>query len=346
MSASEIHISRRGAVGHILLDRPKALNAVTLSMVRAITGALDAWEHDAAVRCIVVEAVGEKDFSAGGDIRQLYEQGRVGAHDAQLEFWREEYVLNERIRSYPKPYVALVDGIVMGGGVGVSLHASHRIAGDRFAFAMPEVGIGFFPDVGATYLLPRLPGRAGAYLALTGSRAKTGDAVALGLVDAYVPSAQISALSAALAESGDANSVIAKFRASAPDASLPTHRDVIDHCFDAATVADILQRLDADGRDFAIAAARTIRDKSPTSLAIALRQMQVGADLSMKEAMQTEFRIVSRLCRGNEFLEGIRATIIDKDGAPLWQPSTIDAVKTIDIDRYFAPLGRDELVFG
>ncbi len=345
MSAPEIHISRRGAIGHILLDRPKALNAVTLTMVRAIAQALDAWRDDAAVKAVVVEAVGDKAFSAGGDIRQLYDQGRAGEHDAQLAFWREEYVLNEQIRAYPKPYVALVDGIVMGGGVGISLHGSHRIAGDRFAFAMPEVGIGFFPDVGATFLLPRLPGRTGAYLALTGARLKTGDAVALGLADAYVPSADMSAFSAALAESDDVDGAIAKFRAAPPDALLTTHREIIDRCFDGKTVVDILAKLDADGSDFARATAKTMSGKSPTSLAIALRQMQVGGALDMREAMRTEFRIVSRLCRGHEFLEGIRATIIDKDGAPRWQPAVIDVVKASDIDAYFAPLPRDELTF-
>ena len=341
----EIHVSRRGAIGHILLDRPKALNAVTLTMVRAISWALDEWRADAAVKAVVVEAVGEKAFSAGGDIRQLYEQGRAGDHNAQLEFWREEYILNERIRAYPKPYVALVDGMVMGGGVGISLHGSHRIAGDRFAFAMPEVGIGFFPDVGATFLLPRLPGRMGIYLAMTGARAKTGDAIALGLADAHVPSADMSAFSESLTEAGDVEGSIARFRAPPPDAHLMAHRDVIDRCFEGEAVADILSKLDADGSDFARATAKTMREKSPTSLAIALRQMQAGGSLGMRDAMRTEFRIVSRLCRGHEFLEGIRATIIDKDGAPRWQPASMEAIRPSDIDGYFAPLDTDELTF-
>ena len=344
MAEPEIQISRRGASGHILLDRPAALNAITLTMVRAIAHALDTWEHDQDVRCIVVEAAGERAFSAGGDIRQLYEQGRAGDHAGQLAFWREEYLLNCRIKEYPKPYIALIDGIVMGGGVGVSLHGSHRVAGDRMTFAMPEVGIGFFPDVGATYFLPRLPDATGTYLALTGARIKTGDAVSLGLADAYVPSGQLKALAQALADSGDVESTIARFRETPPAASLAQHRAVVDRCFAASTVGGILERLDADGSDFARAAAKAIREKSPTSLAIALRQMQLGKSLDMPEAMLTEFRIVSRVCRGTDFLEGVRATIIDKDMNPRWQPADIEAVTEADVDAYFAPLGEDELM--
>lgn len=344
MAEPEIQISRRGASGHILLDRPAALNAITLTMVRAIAHALDAWEHDDAVRCIVVEAAGERAFSAGGDIRHLYEQGRAGDHAGQLAFWREEYLLNCRIRDYPKPYVALIDGIVMGGGAGVSLHGSHRIAGDRMTFAMPEVGIGFFPDIGATYFLPRLPDATGTYLALTGARIKTGDAVALGLADAYVPSGKIKALATALAESGDVEGVLAKFRETAPAGPLAQHGDVVGRCFAAPTMMEILERLDADGSDFAQAAAKAIREKSPTSLGIALRQMQLGKDLDMVDAMRTEFRIVSRVCRGADFLEGVRATIIDKDMSPRWRPAEIEAVTEADIDAYFAPLGKDELM--
>lgn len=344
MSVPELHISKRGKTGHILLDRPQALNAITLNMVRVIARALDVWEHDPDVHCVVVEAAGDKAFSAGGDIRQLYEQGRAGDHDAQIAFWREEYVLNARIHSYPKPYVAIVDGMVMGGGVGVSLHGSHRVAGNRFQFAMPEVGIGFFPDVGATYLLPRLPSHFGTYLALTGARAKAGDALALDLANHYVPSDALKNLATALADSGDPDDVLSQYRRPPPPSALAQQRALVEHCFNDATPQAILDRLDADGSDFATTTARTIRQKSPTSLAIALRQMHVGGSLDMREAMRTEFRIVARLCRGSEFLEGIRATIIDKDGAPHWRPASLDAITSGDIDRYFAPLDK-ELAF-
>lgn len=339
----EIQCARRGAVGHILLNRPAALNAVTLTMVRAISRALDAWENDPAIACVVVEAAGDRAFSAGGDIRHLYEQGKAGDHEGQLAFWREEYILNHRIKTYPKPYVALIDGIVMGGGVGVSIHGSHRVAGDRFAFAMPEVGIGFFPDVGATYFLPRLLGEIGTYLALTGARAKAGDGVALGLASHYLPSAEFGALSEALSDTGDVGGVLQRLGKPAPPSALLTHRDLIDRCFGAETVAEIVSRLDREGGDFARDAANTIRAKSPTSLAIARRQMAVGASLDMAEAMRTEFRIVSRVCRGTEFLEGIRATIIDKDMRPRWSPSRVEDVTEQAVDGFFAPLGEAEL---
>src|SRR5207253_7182759 len=179
-STPEILFERRGAAGIITLNRPKALNAVTHDMVRALTRQLTEWQHDGAVTRVVITAAGERAFSAGGDIRALYELGRAGRQAEALTFWREEYPLNAMIKRYPKPYVALIDGIVMGGGVGVSVHGSQRVAGDRYTFAMPEVGIGFFPDVGATYALPRLPGKIGLFLALTGERMRAADALAFG----------------------------------------------------------------------------------------------------------------------------------------------------------------------
>src|SRR5947209_10660927 len=212
MSEPEIICERRGACGRLFLNRPQALNAITLDMVREITRALEEWEHDPAIKSVVVTAAESKAFSAGGDIRLLYEQGKAGDHAAQLDFWREEYRLNRRIRLYPKPYIALVDGIVMGGGVGVSLHGSHRIAGDKFSFAMPEVGIGFFPDVGATYFLPRLPGKTGMYLALTGARANARDAVQPGLASKHISSILFGELAKALQEGKSADDAVARLR--------------------------------------------------------------------------------------------------------------------------------------
>ena len=343
-TSPEIRTERRGASGHILLDRPQALNAITLIMVRAIARALDEWEHDPAIRVVVIEAAGERAFSAGGDIRQLYEQGRAGDHDAQLAFWREEYALNYRIRTYPKPYVSLIDGIVMGGGAGVSLHGSHRVAGDRFTFAMPEVGIGFFPDIGATYFLSRLPGAIGAYAGMTGARVKIGGALAFGLIHAYIPSAALKDVAPALAAGEDVDDVLARLRRHPPPSRLLPHRPLIDRCFGADSVREIVSNLEADPHEFAQETVRALREKCPTSLCIAFRQVRIGASLDMEEAMRTEFRIVSRVCRGTEFLEGIRATIIDKDMKPRWDPSRIEDVSDADIDRYFAPLGKGELL--
>jgi enoyl-CoA hydratase len=345
MSEPEIICERRGASGTVFLNRPQALNAITLNMVRELARALDKWEHDPAVRNVVVTAAAGKAFSAGGDIRLLDEQGRAGDHAAQLDFWREEYRLNRRIRLYPKPYVALVDGIVMGGGVGVSLHGSHRIAGDKFSFAMPEVGIGFFPDVGATYFLPRLPGKTGMYLALTGGRANAGDAVHLGLASAHVASSRFDELANALNRGEPADTAVARLRSEISPGPIIANRALIDHCFSGSSPREILQRLDAESSAFAGEAAKAMRAKAPLSLFIALRQMTIGANLSMDEAMQTEFRIVSRVCRGKDFYEGIRATILDKDFTPHWTHARHDDVAPHEVDAYFAPLATDELTF-
>ena len=346
MSEPEIICETHGPAGVVVLNRPQALNALTLGMVRALAGALDRWEQNRKITRIVLSAAGGRAFCAGGDIRLLHDQGRRGDHAAQLQFWREEYTLNQRIKRYPKPVVALVDGIVMGGGVGLSVHATHRVAGDRFLFAMPETSIGFFPDIGATYFLPRLPGRIGTYLALTGTRVATADAVACGLATTYTPSAALADLAEALCEEGDPGMVLTAFAAAAPPASLLDRRAWIDGCFSAATLAAILSGLDraaAHGFPEAADAEKAIRANAPLSVSIALRQMQIGGSLTFEAAMRTEFRIVSRLCRGHDFYEGVRATIIDRDNHPRWLPARIEEVTTAQVDAHFSDLGDDDL---
>ena len=338
----EILCERRGEAGVVTLNRPKALNALTLSMVRALRRSLDAWEADGAVTQVVIAGAGGRAFSAGGDIRQLYELGRGGRTEEARVFWREEYELNIRIKRYPKPFVALIDGVVMGGGVGVSLHGSHRVAGDRYVLAMPEVGIGFFPDVGATYALPRLPGEVGTFLALTGERVRRADAVALGLATHAVPSRSFPALLHALAAGEAVDATLAAVAEEPGEAGLLREREVIDGCFSAQSVGEILGRLDRAGA-FAAETAATIRQKSPTSLAIAFEQMCRGPTLSFEEAMRTEFRIVSRIAEGHDFYEGVRAAIIDKDGVPRWRPASLDEVNPPDVQAYFAPLPRELL---
>ncbi len=342
---AEVLLERRGAIGHILLNRPRALNALTHGMVRAIHAALDAWADDAAVRAVVVEGAGDRAFCAGGDIRVLHDLGKAGRHGEAIAFWRDEYELNVRIKRYPKPYVALVDGIVMGGGVGVSLHGSHLVAGERFAFAMPEVGIGFFPDVGATFALPRLPGHAGRWIALTGQRVGGSDAAALGLASAAVASSSLAGLRDALVAGDDPSTAVA---AAAPAAGGPRlgtfERAVIARCFGGNSIAAILAALDAeagDGAAFAAQTAATIRTKSPLSLAIALEQMKRGAGLSFEDAMRLEFRIVSRMMANPDFFEGVRAAVIDKDQAPRWSPADLAAVTAPMVDGFFAPLDRE-----
>ena len=337
----EVLCERRGAAGMIVLNRPRALNAVTHGMVQAIASALDAWENDPAVTRVVVTGAGDRAFCAGGDIRQLYELGKAGRHAEALAFWREEYILNARIKRYSKPYVAVVDGIVMGGGVGLSLHGSHRIAGDRYLFAMPEVGIGFFPDVGATYALPRLPGHAGLWLGLTGARIRRADAVALGLATHAVPSGALAGLVDALVAGEPVDAAIAAAATDPGPAPWGTDRAVIDHTFAADDIDAILAALDADGSPFAAEVAATMRTKSPTSMVLALHQLRSGASLGFEEAMNLEFRIVSRMVETADFYEGVRAVVVDKDQAPRWSPAAVSDVTPGMIDRYFAPLAEE-----
>jgi enoyl-CoA hydratase len=343
----ELLFERRGAAGLVTLNRPHALNAVSLAMVRELARQLAEWERDPRVSRVIVISNDPRAFSAGGDLRALYDFGGARRYEEALGYFREEYALNARIKNYPKPYVALIDGIVMGGGVGVSLHGSHRVAGDRYLFAMPEVGIGFFPDVGATFILPRLPGKLGTYCALTGERLNAADAVAAGVATHRVPSARFADLIAALSRDDPVEVVLTAHAQDAGGGPLATHRTAIAALFAGARVEDILAALDAataaGGADaaFACASAALIRTKSPTSLKIALAQMQRGGALDFAECMRTEFRIVSRVVRGHDFYEGIRAVIIDKDQAPRWEPPALAGVSAAEVERHFAPLASE-----
>lgn len=341
----DILCEKRGAAGLVILNRPQALNALNLTMVRGLTSAIDRWAVDPGVRHVVVMGAGDKAFCAGGDIRALHDLGRSGAHEEALAFWREEYELNIRIKTYPKPYISLIDGIVMGGGVGVSLHGSHRVAGDKYLFAMPEVGIGFFPDVGATYALPRLHGRMGEYLALTGARIKTADAVALGLATAYVPSERMTALRDDLIKGDAPADAISRHNANAGLPPLRNEEELIEAAFGQETITAIFKALEHYARQskFAADTLALMRTKSPTSLAIAHEQMHLGPSLDFVAAMKTEFRIVSHILEAHDFYEGVRAVIIDKDQKPVWSPSRIEDVKRQDISAYFAPLPGGEL---
>ena len=345
----EALIERRGKAGVIILNRPKALNALTLGMVRDISAALDRFERDPEVERVVVSGAGGKAFCAGGDIRKLHDQGKAGDHASQLAFWREEYVLNRRIKRYSKPYVALIDGIVMGGGVGLSMHGSHRVATETSVFAMPEVGIGFFPDVGATYLMSRAPHNLGVFLAVTGLRAHAGDVVAMGLANAFASRATLPALAEALErESGPVERILARFAAAPPSSPLMEEAEIIDAAFARLELGAIEARLGEaaqQGSAFAKKALAAMLEKSPTSQAIALRQMRDGRELSFEAAMTMEFRIVSRVCRSHDFYEGVRAVIVDKDNKPVWKPAAGEPVDPGAIDAYFAPLGDQDLTF-
>jgi enoyl-CoA hydratase len=349
-SGDDILFERRGAAGIITLNRPKALNAVTHDMVRALRVELDRWAKDPAITRVVILAAGGRAFSAGGDIRELYELGKAGRIDDALQFWRDEYPLNLVIKNYRKPYVALIDGIAMGGGVGVSVHGSHRIAGDGFSFAMPEVGIGFFPDVGATWFLPRMPGQLGAYCALTGDRFGVMDAVSCGVATHRIPSAQFDAVLDGLAGTVSVDAVLAAFAMPVERGPIAQRKIIIDRIFAADRVEDILGALDREGTsksadaEWARKTAATIRTKSPLSLKIALAQVRRGKNWDFETCMRAEFRIVSRIVEGHDFYEGVRAVIVDKDNEPRWRPAALAEVGDGDVERHFAPLGTAELV--
>jgi enoyl-CoA hydratase len=298
--AHPVLFERRGAAGIITLNRPEALNAVTFGMVGALSRQLTEWERDTAVARVIITATGGRAFSAGGDLRALFDLGRGKQYQAALTYWRTEYALNSLIKRYRKPYVALIDGIVMGGGAGISIHGSHRVAGDRFVFAMPEVGIGFFPDVGATWFLPRLPGEIGLYLALTGERLDAADGVASGIATHRVASQRFPDLIDALCGSVSVDALLGAFAEPAGEGPLTGRRAAIDRLFVGDTIEGILAALDAQAAgegaeaEFARTTAAAIRSKSPTSLKITLAQLRRGRSLDFAECMRTEFRIVSR----------------------------------------------------
>jgi enoyl-CoA hydratase len=338
----EVLFERRGVAGIITLNRPRALNALTLGMVRAIHPQLIEWAGDPKVHCVIIEAAGERSFCAGGDIRALYDWGKAGDPTA-LDFWREEYKLNTFIKRYKKPYVALMDGINMGGGVGVSVHGSHRVATENLTFAMPETGIGLSPDVGGTYFLPRCPGETGMYLGLTGARLKAADAIYAGIADVYVPSARLDTLKDRLAGGTDPRVALREVAEEEGAAPLSSMQKEIGTHFSKGSVGEIIASLRADGGAWATKTADTIETKSPTSTLIAFRQIREGAGLDFENCMRLEFRLISRFIEGHDFYEGVRAVVIDKDQSPKWKPATLAEMQAGDVNGYFAPLGADEL---
>lgn len=340
----EIRFERVGRAGVVTLTRPQALNAVTHKMVLALQHALDAWRDDDGVALVVIKAEG-RAFSAGGDILHIYEAGKRG--EPPYDFFADEYRLNAAIARFPKPYVALIDGIAMGGGVGVSFHGSHRVVTEKAVFAMPETGIGFFPDVGGSRLLSGLPGEFGLYLALTTTRIRWGDMIATGLATDAVASDDLDGLLAALASSGDAGTAIAAVsRPVEPETGRET-LDRIAALFAQDSLDAVMERLDAaaeNGDDFAADARAAILKKSPTSLRVAFRQIREGRGLSMDDCMRMEFRILHRMLVGHDFYEGIRAAIIEKGSAPHWEPARLRDIDSTAIDAYFATLAEEELV--
>ncbi|MEV5392505.1 enoyl-CoA hydratase/isomerase family protein [Nocardia farcinica] len=343
---SDVIIDKRDGLGLITLNRPKAINALNHPMALAITEALRAWATDDEVRTVVVTGAGERGLCAGGDIVAIHadaKSGNMGADSPTGRFWRDEYILNALIGRYPKPYVVVMDGIVMGGGVGLSGHGSHRIVTERSKVGMPEVGIGFVPDVGGTYLLSRAPGEIGTHVALTTARMSAGDAIAAGFADYFVPSEHIPALLDTL-RSETADVAIAKFATTAPESALVAQRDWIDSCYSAPTVEEIVERLQTADAPEARAAAADILGKSPVALKVTLRSLRAARELGSLEAvLDEEYRVSIASLGSHDLVEGIRAQVIDKDRNPRWSPATLAEVTDEQVAAYFAELGDKEL---
>lgn len=342
MTANDPHIEaqKRGALGLLTLNRPAALNALTHGMINALKEALTEWATDDAIKVVAIRGAGDRAFCAGGDIRAVQQSVMAGSGEGAA-LLRDEYHLNALIGSYPKSYVALLHGITMGGGAGVSVHGRYRLADASLDFAMPETLIGFIPDVGSSFFLSRMAGELGMYLALTGGRIGLGDAMAAGLVTHAVNRADFDALLEGLAAGRAVEDTVRSVSRKAPEAALSEQRRRIETIFSASSVEAILERLDRDGGDFARMTAQAIRARSPTSLKLVYRQIREAAHLDLKQSLAMEFRLASRVLGSSDFREGVRAALIDKDRNPQWQPSALAGVG--DVQAYFAPLSTNEL---
>jgi enoyl-CoA hydratase len=342
---------REGFAGIIRLNRPKAINAVTLEMFRDVDKALDAFEADPAVAVIVLEGAGERGLCAGGDIRALWESSKVNGDLGKI-LWREEYILNVRIKKFPKPYVAFMDGLVMGGGVGLSAHSSHRVVTERTKLAMPEVGLGFFPDVGGTYLLSRSPGEIGTYFGLTGTTMNGPDAVYAGFADAVVPSVKLLALREALTKvrpgttSDEVRALIDGFATGEKAGPVAAKRAEINRLFGYDRMEDIVGALKRDGSELAQGALKTLSEKSPRGMVVTLKLLRLARKAaSLEECLVREYRAALEVFRSDDFREGVRAAVIDKDRNPRWSPPRIEDVTPGMVAPYFAEIGADELKF-
>ena len=336
---SDILFDRRGRLGLITMNRPKALNALTHEMSLALDRQLKAWADDPKVETVAIVGAGDRAFCAGGDIRALYQSGPKGK--LTQEFYWNEYRMNRRIFRYPKPYVALMDGITMGGGVGVSAPGRYRVVTEKTLLAMPETGIGLFPDVGASYYLSHMPGQFGIYLGLTGNRIQAADILYPGFATEFAASAIMGEIATAL-ENEDADAVLTRLGAPLDQVPpLKEHRAVIDRCFAHDSVEAIMAALEKQGGAWADQVRATLLQKSPMSLKVTLRELREAASLDFEDCMVMEYRLVQAFMADRDFFEGVRAVIIDKDNKPNWQPATLADVTPAMVDAYFKPLPRD-----
>jgi enoyl-CoA hydratase len=346
----EVLVRELGALRRLTLNRPKALNALTLGMVETMTAYLREWAQDSAAGAVLIDGAGERGLCAGGDIRALYDAAKAKSYMLPEQFWADEYRLDVMIARYRKPVIVLMDGMVMGGGVGISAHAAHRVVTERSSVAMPEVGIGYFPDVGALYVLARAPGYAGTHLALTGARIGPADAIYCGLADVHIPAEKLGELPSALADCRTAQDVRVRLgRMSAPPAAgtLAAARPWIDACYGVDEIEDIIALVRADGGEAARAAIATLQSVSPTSLKITLRAIRAALSFSrVEQSFQQDYRISLACIAGHDFIEGIRAAIVDKDHKPVWRPDMLEEVTPEIVERHFRPVGEMELKFG
>lgn len=345
LKTDDIHIRKSGKAGRITLTRPQALNAMTYDMCMSIGKALDEWKNDESVSIIVIDAEGSKSFCAGGDIADLYKTGKAGDFAYGQKFWADEYRVNAKIKDYPKPYIAIMDGIVMGGGVGISAHGSHRIVTENTMFAMPECGIGLVPDVGGNYFLSRAKGSIGEYLGATGARLKASDCIYAGIADSFVPEDDLPALIKTLEETGNPAIINEHARECIPG-ELAINQKTIDTHFSKASASEIIQSLEQDGDDWEANAAKLMRRNCPLSVACAIEIVRKSRHMtSMQEILKLEYRFTYRAMSHGNFIEGIRAQIIDKDRMPKWQPSTLEELTQDKIDLMLDTLDADELGF-
>jgi len=339
----EVLILVEGGVGRLRLNRPKAIHALTREMCVAMSDALLEWREDPAIRLVMIDHAEGRGFCAGGDIRLIAESGASDGVAAR-RFFHDEYRLNHLLFTYAKPVIAFMDGITMGGGVGISQPANYRIATERTMYAMPESGIGLFPDVGGGWYLSRLPGRTGEFLALTGARIDGAECVALGLSTHYVPSERLDELKHALiANPAEIDTAVEGFGVAPPEARIVGNREKIDRLFAADRYEDVLAALKADGSEWAQKELATLATKSPQTCKVSLRLLAQGRDhVDFAEEMKVEYRVAAHICQRHDFIEGVRALIIDKDNSPKWDPATPEGVTDHLLDQIFAPLPADE----
>ncbi|MFC3614925.1 enoyl-CoA hydratase/isomerase family protein [Lutimaribacter marinistellae] len=342
---ADIDIRVTGRAGRITLTRPQALNAMSYDMCMAIDTALRNWREDDDIALVIIDAEGEKAFCAGGDIAELYDTGTKGDYGYGRTFWRDEYRMNAMIFEYPKPVVSFLQGFTMGGGVGLGCHGSHRVVGESSKIAMPECGIGLIPDVGGTLMLALAPGRLGEYLGISGARMGPGDAILAGFADHFIPQEKWADLIEMLEASGD-TSHIESHTETAPDGELKAMQPQIDSHFGGETLGDIMASLRADGGDFAAATLKTLGRNSPLSMACTVEILHRlrGPSLTIRKALELEYRFTHRSMEHGDFLEGIRAQIIDKDRNPNWQFAGQD-VPAVAVSRMLQPLGAEALTF-